>query len=844
MINKRVLVLVFDLLILLVVIRVSAHAVGYSVDVFDGTTPVIDGEMAPGEWNDASTLSFNFTIVHLKHDANNLYIAFNISDATLDSDFEGVYLGLDTSNDGGPSLNQSDDIMIGTYRNGTAFETDGMGPLPPSPGWNVSVFEEAAGYTIEFNVTYGRIGITSGENKTLGLLLLSFDQSAFQYSIWPIMGSMDGMIPSNWGDMMVVFQTGPIYIKPDGSIEGTDKIVSMDNITYTFTSDINAPIVVQRSNIVIDGEGWTLDGIDFTIMEGFNLTAVTNVTITDVNIERFASYSIYLKSASQCVISRNTVSGSEGGIGLFSSTGNTVSNNVITGCSEAVELVSSSGNTVSGNNITNNNSGVYLVLSSTDNTVVGNNMTFNNNLGVLVSSSSNFNTIGGNNIITHQNEGIRLEYSSNNSISENKMVSNGYAMWLMHSSQNIISNNNATHNEGGIWLTSSSAGNTVSQNKVTESVEAVALDSFSYGNTISNNTLAESHYGVYVRNVSGNLISGNNITANTHSGVYILNASDNAILKNDITNNWNGIDVAASSNNTLSGNNVTGNIVGIRAGSALINSVLVKSTNNAVLGNTIVNNTNGVDVIGVLFTTISRNHIAENSQYGISLDAASNNTISANNIADNNLGVYYDGLCNNNTAYHNNFIGNTKHVEVSPSDVDAWDDGVEGNYWSNYTGVDLNHDGLGDSPHVLDVNNTDNAPLMGPFHSFNTSLGKPVNVISNSTIEDFEYESPGTIRFSVSNMTENQTHGFCRVTIPHDVLSPPYNVTINGLSPTHMNYTLYDNGTHSWIYFEYEHSTSEVIIIPEFPFYEILPLIMIMMSLATLAYRRKHISEA
>jgi hypothetical protein len=59
-----------------------------------------------------------------------------------------------------------------------------------------------------------------------------------------------------------------------------------------------------------------------------------------------------------------------------------------------------------------------------------------------------------------------------------------------------------------------------------------------------------------------------------------------------------------------------------------------------------------------------------------------------------------------------------------------------------------------------------------------------------------------------------------------------------------VNYTLHDNGTHSWIYFEYEHSTSEVIIIPEFPFFEILPLLMILMSLATLVFRRKHISEA
>lgn len=751
MFNKRVLVLAFELLSLLLVIRVSAHAVGYSVDVFDGTTPVIDGELAPGEWNDASTLSFNFTIVHLKHDANNLYIAFNISDVTLDSNSEGVYIGLDTSNDGGPSFNQSDDIMIGTFRNGTAFETDGMGPLPPSPGWNVSVFEEAAGYTIEFNVTYGRIGITSGENKTLGLLLLSYDQSAFQYSIWPIMGMMDVTDPSNWGDMMVVFQTGPIYIKPDGSIEGSDKIVSMDNITYTFTSDINASIVVQRSNIVVDGEGWTLDGLNFVLMEGFNLTAVTNVTITNVNIERFASYSIYLKSASQCVISRNTVSGSEGGIGLFSSTANTVSDNTITGCSEGVELVSSSGNTISGNNVSDVSTGVH-VFNSADNPISGNSVT-DSGRGVLLYGPSNFNTIAGNNFTANRNEGIRLESST-------------------------------------------------------------------YSNTISDNNLAMNDYGVHATNSSGNLISGNKITANGYSGIYLINSTGNTIWRNDITNNSllirgaSGIALDMSSNNVLSKNNITANNWwGINP---------AHSHNNTIIDNIVIDNNVGLNFAGSTNNTISGNNIAGSIYAGIALDDASNNTF-----------------------YHNNFVNNTNHAVVTPLGPEptpnTWDNGFEGNYWSNYTGADANHDGIGDSPHVLDMNNTDNAPLMGPFNGFNTSLGKPVNVISNSTVEGFEYESPGTIRFSVSNMTENQTHGFCRVTIPHDVLSPPYTVTVNGLSPTHVNYTLHDNGTHSWIYFEYEHSTVEVVIIPEFPFFTILPLLMAVVSLATLVYRRKNI---
>ena len=43
-----------------------------------------------------------------------------------------------------------------------------------------------------------------------------------------------------------------------------------------------------------------------------------------------------------------------------------------------------------------------------------------------------------------------------------------------------------------------------------------------------------------------------------------------------------------------------------------------------------------------------------------------------------------------------------------------WDNGKEGNYWSNYTGADANRDGIGDTPHVINEKNTDNYPLMNP----------------------------------------------------------------------------------------------------------------------------------
>jgi parallel beta-helix repeat protein len=154
------------------------------------------------------------------------------------------------------------------------------------------------------------------------------------------------------------------------------------------------------------------------------------------------------------------------------------------------------------------------------------------------------------------------------------------------------------------------------------------------------------------------------------------------------------------------------------------------------------NNIEANNLIGLVLQSSSNNGITTNNitynYYGIQIRGSDNNCISGNQIVRNGPGI---GIAlipsSNNTLYHNNFIDNA--FDVSSDDYADWDDGYPsgGNYWSDYTGIDMfsgpyqnetGSDGIGDTPYVIDANNQDNYPLMHPLsplpvHNINTGLG-------------------------------------------------------------------------------------------------------------------------
>jgi parallel beta-helix repeat protein len=282
------------------------------------------------------------------------------------------------------------------------------------------------------------------------------------------------------------------------------------------------------------------------------------------------------------------------------------------------------------------------------------------------------------------------------------------------------------------------------------------------------------------------------------------------------------------------GNYIVNNSYGILGGGFSYN----------IAGNNIINNTWGVKLFASSNNTIVGNNIIANNK-GITLwDGSSNNSIFGNNMESNSYGIMLVYGSSNNKIFHNDFINNA--YQAYDSFNNTWDDGYPsgGNFWDDYDELDTNGDGIGDVPYIIDTDNQDRYPLTAPFGSIPIIWDEkiyPVELKSNSTISRFNFNA--TQRIISFNVTgPDYTLGFCNITIPNnlvqDLWQGNFTVLVDGKEPLIMNN--WTDGSYTYIYFTYQHSTHEVIIIPEFPPVIIMPLLMALtMLVAAVAKKRK-----
>ena len=656
--------------------------------------------------------------------------------------------------------------------------------------------------------------------------------------------------------------SGTIYIKADGSIVGTDKITSAYNITYTLTDNINDFIVLERDDIIVDGAGYTVQG---TLSgNGIDLSYRYNVTLKNVRVTNFGR-GIYLYYSISNVLAGNNVSNNDVGILLSHSSNNNLTGNNALNNNNGIFLSSSSNDVITGNNASNNTFDGFLLNSSNNSTIVGNTAS-NNTLNYGFNLDSCTNTTLARNNASNNIAGIHLIHSNNSTLTDNNVSSNSdWGIWLEHSSNSIVNGNIALNNGyEGILISSSSnctlTGNTASSNNAT----GINIYSDSNCNTLTGNTaLNNGKDGITLEYSSNNTLAGNTVSSNNVTGIRLAYSGNNNLTSNTASDNWRNFGVYGDSfsyfdnyvdmSNTVDGKPIY-YLIGAAdavhdAGTSIGTIYLINSSNITIRDLTLKGNSYGVFLFNTTRSKIE-NVTTSNNECGIGLSSSSNNTLTGNTASNNDYGFWFHSS-SSNCLFHNLLINNAYTVYVTYWTVYAntWDNGYPygGNYWSNYAGIDVHSgphqnetgsDGIGDATYIINPSNIDHYPLMGMFSSFNTSLGHSVDIVSNSTIEDFAYfESNSTITLDVSNTSVNQIYGFCRLTIPHELLSPPYTITINDAQ---ISYTpILENETLSIIYFSYEHSNLEIVIIPEFPSLLILPLFFIATLLAVIAHKRR-----
>jgi parallel beta-helix repeat protein len=341
-----------------------------------------------------------------------------------------------------------------------------------------------------------------------------------------------------------------IYIRSDGSVEGTKSIASDDNMTYIFAADIQGSIVGERSNIIIDGNGHTLQGFQTF---GYYLYGIENVTIQNTNIKGFQE-GVCLNYSSFVNVSRNNIT-----------------NNVNFG----LDVWSSSNNILIENNITNNGDGIYMV-NSTSNMLRHN--TMNGNVPIrygwpegynflidgwdledYINDVDTTNTIDGAPIYYWVNKQgltvpsdagyVAIINSTNVAVKNLNLTKNGQGVLFVHTNDSSIVGNNLEYNQFGLWFRSSS-NNIISQNNITNN----AIGAFfwcSSRNTLSQNNIENSWIqdGVYLYCSSGNTLTANKIANNHYCGVRVVNSSSNSIYHNNFTDNEAQVYVEEPSSN-------------------------------------------------------------------------------------------------------------------------------------------------------------------------------------------------------------------------------------------------------------------------------------------------------
>jgi parallel beta-helix repeat protein len=382
----------------------------------------------------------------------------------------------------------------------------------------------------------------------------------------------------------------------------------------------------------------------------------------------------------------------------------------------------------------------------------------NNAQGILFAYTNNSRI---ENVTASVNDyGIYLQSSSNNTLQKNTMSENRYNFGvcgdhLSHYTQDIDKSNTVDGEPIYYWIGRENeqipcdAGFVGVVNSINITVRDLILTNntqgvlFAYTNNsrIENVTASVNDYGIYLHSSSNDTMQNNTANSNDECGIY-LDYSNNNTLTDNIANlnNECGVRLWHSSNNVLKDNIVNSNsryhyhyIQLCHCGYGIY---VYSSDNNTLQSNRASNNGHGI-YLRYSNSNVLNGNIVDSNIYccyyywewyyhgcGIYLYSSDDNTLQSNRASNNRYGIYLRHSSSNNTFYHNNLIDNRRYNANDWSGVNQWDNGAEGNYYSDYVGTDSDDNGIGDTPyHQCVGRGIDHFPLMQPWTGATSQKG-------------------------------------------------------------------------------------------------------------------------
>lgn len=225
----------------------------------------------------------------------------------------------------------------------------------------------------------------------------------------------------------------------------------------------------------------------------------------------------------------------------------------------------------------------------------------------------------------------------------------------------------------GIYLEKSSNG-IVYHNKIIGD----AVDEYNSGNgiqlwyshnvTVDRNFVQGTRDGIYLEFSDTVTISNNISTKNLRYGLHFMFSDDDIYSNNTFENNGAGVAVMFSRRIKMHRNTFRQNW-----GSASY-GMLLKEINDAEISD----------------------NIFEENTIGISVEGSNRIDYHHNDFIGNGWAVKVVGACYSNKFFENNFLYNSFDISYN-SNIN--DNEFDRNYWSGYTGYDLNKDQVGDIPY-------------------------------------------------------------------------------------------------------------------------------------------------